>query len=145
MKYLALLLLGACTAPDEVGVQFAYGEGGSSSNFDQRPVGSFSTDGESWALMPFATWQIGERARHRDREEWHEADIEATRRLEVTTATGSLQPMPKEQEQLLPEGLASPPETVHEALMVLAWAFSLLLVGCAALGAKKAGLIGKKG
>lgn len=113
-----LALLCACHLPDSYHIGTSYGV----SEFD-RPVNNFDTA----ALYAGVSWHPGERARH-------EESLEATRRLEIATVTGKVQPMPvqsdAEAEPHIP--IPPPPKTREEAWSLLIYGGFLLLLAVAA-------------
>lgn len=117
---LLLLLLASCALPDEYTVSTGYAQ----SEFDNRPVHEFDTMG----LMVGATWTPGAKKRHTE-------SLEAIRRLEVTTATGRLQPMPvqdaADSDDAEPDltDFLDKPEDPTDALVYLIWAVSIAIVG----------------
>ena len=124
-----------------------YGEGDGVLSHERAGVGSYGVTEESWAVMPYVEWSIGERIRHREREEWHEDTLAAHRRLEVTAATGKLQPVvvhdhgdeDDDADGGIPEALTKPPIGTDEIIGYLAWVIGLTVIGLMAIAMKRAG------
>lgn len=140
--------LAACSAPDVIGVAASYGENDGGLSPARRPVTSYASEGSSWAVMPFMEWHIGERSRHDERRDWHEDTLAAHRRLEVTAATGKLQPVvvhdhgdedDSTADGGLPEAFTKPPRGSDEVIGYLVWVCGLTAIGLLAIALKRAG------
>jgi len=132
MRALLLLLLLGCTAPDS----YTVGTGVGHSDFEGR-----DTDFDTAAVTAGVTWSPGDRARHKE-------SLEAIRRLEVTTATGNLQPVtvntaPQEEDDSLVDAALKVPKTIDDAILVLLGLGALLLLVCIYALAKRFGVLEK--
>lgn len=119
-----LLCCTSCALPDTYGVTGGYGQG----TIDGRS--DYDTD--QWIGMLTVGWSPGDASRHREQ-------LEATRRLEIATVTGQVQPIVVETgdnaqrdgstiESMLP----SIPQTEEESWNLLRWAGAILILAVAA-------------
>jgi len=108
--------------PDAYHLGTSYGV----SEFD-RPVNSFDTV----ALYAGVSWHPGDITRHKE-------SLEATRRLEIATVTGHIQPLPVQSEAGSTEDdehwpIPPPPGDRDEAINLVLYGAFLLLAGFAIL------------
>ena len=121
---LVVAVVVACALPDSYHAGTSYGQ----SDFQGR-----ETDFNTATLYVGVSWHPGEKARHKE-------SLDATRRLEIATVTGHVQPMPVTRQDAADDAadeehwpIPPPPKDRDEAINLVLYGAFLLLAGIAAL------------
>ena len=120
----AVVVVVACVLPDSYHAGTSYGR----SDFQGR-----ETDFDTAAVYFGVSWHPGEKARHKE-------SLDATRRLEIATVTGHVQPMPVSKQDAADDAadeehwpIPPPPGDRDEAINLVLYGVFLLLAAIAAL------------
>ena len=137
MKHLliAALLLASCAMPDTYGITGGYGQG----NIDHDNNTSADYDTDQWIGLLTVGWSPGDTRRHQE-------SLAATRRLEIATVTGKVQPIvveqpDKEESDDSVIGVLMPdiPDTEEESWNLVRWAGAIVLLAVSFFIYRKAG------